>query len=226
MLKTKKKAITFSFDDGVKQDIRLINIFNKYNLKATFNLNSGRLGLSNIVAPTDVKYIYDGHEIAAHTLTHPRLPDILDDTEVIRQVEQDRITLSELVGYEVCGMAYPGGGENNDARTAKLIRENTGIKYARVWATNNSFGLQDDLYRFNGTVDVYNEATKLFELAENFLELETDVPSIFYLWGHSYEFDYDPSSWDRFEELCALISGKSDIFYGTNKEVLLNHNWR
>ena len=33
------KAITFSYDDGVTQDVRLIEIFNKYNIKATFNLN-------------------------------------------------------------------------------------------------------------------------------------------------------------------------------------------
>ena len=37
----KKKAVTFSFDDGVTQDIRLIEILNKYGLKGTFNLNSG-----------------------------------------------------------------------------------------------------------------------------------------------------------------------------------------
>ena len=226
MFSKKRKAITFSFDDGVKQDIRLIEILNHYNLKGTFNLNSERLGLENIVAPEDVKHIYSGHEIAAHTLTHPRLPDIPDDQEVIRQVEQDRLNLSELVGYEVCGMAYPGGGENNNEHVAKLIRDHTGIKYARVWSTNNGFGLQKDLFRFKGTVDVYNEEKKLFELAEKFLNLQTDEPSIFYLWGHAFEFDYDPTSWDRFDELCAFISGKPDVFYGTNREVLLNNDWR
>ena len=40
----KKKAITFSYDDGVTQDIRLIELFNKYGLKCTFNLNSDLLG--------------------------------------------------------------------------------------------------------------------------------------------------------------------------------------
>ena len=40
----KKKAITFSYDDGVTQDIRLIELLNKYNLKCTFNLNSELLG--------------------------------------------------------------------------------------------------------------------------------------------------------------------------------------
>ena len=36
----KLKAITFSYDDGVTQDIRLVELLNKYNLKSTFNLNS------------------------------------------------------------------------------------------------------------------------------------------------------------------------------------------
>ena len=41
MWNNKKKAITFSFDDGVEQDIKFIEICDKYGLKATFNLNSG-----------------------------------------------------------------------------------------------------------------------------------------------------------------------------------------
>ena len=39
----KMKALTFSYDDGTLQDRRLVEIFNKYGLKATFNLNSGLL---------------------------------------------------------------------------------------------------------------------------------------------------------------------------------------
>ena len=38
-----------------------------------------------------------------------------------------------------------------------------------------------------------------------------------------YEFDYDDGIyWDKMEEFCKLISGKDDIFYGTNAEVLLS----
>ena len=44
----KRKAITFSYDDGVTQDIRLIELMNKYGLKGTFNLNSELLGKSRI----------------------------------------------------------------------------------------------------------------------------------------------------------------------------------
>ena len=44
MYNGKMKAVTFSFDDGVTQDKRLIEIFDKYGLKCTFNINSELLG--------------------------------------------------------------------------------------------------------------------------------------------------------------------------------------
>ena len=150
MFNGKMKALTFSYDDGVVQDRRLIEIFNKYGLKATFNLNSGLLGHPNSLVrdgvkidhtknkAEDVRYIYAGHEVAAHTLTHPFLPE-LDNAEVIREVEEDRQKLSELVGYEVLGMAYPGGGVNYDERVANLIKNNTPIKYALTGDCNCSF---------------------------------------------------------------------------------------
>jgi len=231
MFNGKFKAVTFSYDDAVTQDQRLIEIFNKYGLKATFNLNSELLGKPNMLIREDVTVahvkpraceiakIYAGHEVAAHTLTHPSLPKC-DDAEVIRQVQKDVENLSEIVGYQVVGMAYPGGGVNNDERVAKLIRENTDIKYARTITSTHNFDIQSDLFRFNPTVYHHGEFDKMFELAEEFINLETDTPRIFYIWGHAYEFDIN-NSWARFEEFCKLISGKDDIFYGTNREVLL-----
>ena len=49
------KAVTFSYDDGVTQDKRLIELFDKYNLKATFNLNSELLGLHGELIREGVK---------------------------------------------------------------------------------------------------------------------------------------------------------------------------
>ena len=234
MFAGKMKAVTFSYDDGITQDKRLVEIFNKYGLKATFNLNSDLLGTPgqlrlgpdakliahNKIDPKDVKYLYEGHEVAAHTLTHPFLPDIADDGEIIRQVENDRLALSELCGYEVVGMAYPCGGQNHDDRVADIIKNNTGVKYCRTIISNYSFDPQSDLYKFKPTVYHHGEFDKMIELGEKFLEIKTDTPKIFYIWGHAYEFDYR-DEWDKFEEFCKMISGHDDIFYGTNKEVLL-----
>ncbi len=230
MFDGKLKAITFSYDDGITQDIRFIELLNKYNLKATFNLNSSLLGLRgelsiaeekiphNKVKAEDVKSIYQGHEIAVHTLTHPNLTT-LEETVITRQVEQDRLVLSELAGYEVYGMAYPCGGVNNDDRVAMVIKNTTDVKYSRTITSTHSFELQDNMYRFNPSV-YHRETEKMFELGKEFVELETDKPQIFYVWGHTYEFDCShTTNWESIEEFFKLISNRDDIYYGTNKDV-------
>ena len=231
MFNGKQKAVTFSYDDGVTQDIRLIELFNKYDLKATFNLNSELLGKNNNivrcgknithnkVSPDSVRSLYEGHEIAAHTLTHPSLINLSSDEEVIRQVEQDRINLSELAGYEVVGMAYPNGTPAINDHIAQLVAQNTGIRYARTTTSTHGFAPEQDLFLMGASV-YHMDMDKMFALGEEFIRLQADTPQIFYIWGHSYEFDID-DSWDRFEDFCRLISHRDDIFYGTNKDILL-----
>ena len=224
-----KKAVTFSYDDGVTQDIRLIELLNKYHLKCTFNLNSEKLGQNRIlmckgqrvshykVHPADVREIYEGHEIAVHTLTHPRLTE-LEEAEIIRQVEQDRLNLSELAGYEVIGMAYPCGGVNNDDRVAEIIGRRTPVRYARTITSTFNFEPQENLLRFNPSV--HTMQPELFDLAEKFIALQPETPQLFYIWGHSYEFDI-PGGWERMEKLCEMLAGRGDIAYLTNREALL-----
>lgn len=225
------KYFTFSFDDGVTQDKRLIEIFNKYGLKSTFNLNSSLFGLKggweqdgkwlnhNKVSPLEIKDIYAGHEVAVHTLTHPNLTGENDDA-VEYQVEEDRKQLSRLAGYEVRGMAYPCGGVNNDDRVAGIIKEKTGVCFSRTITSTYSFDLPKNVYRLDPSVHIC-DAENLFRMAEEFINLKTDKPQLFYVWGHSYEFDMAPQmTWERVEEFCQLISGKKDIIYGTNIEVL------
>lgn len=223
-----KKAITFSYDDGVTQDKRLLQIFNKYGLKATFNINSEFLGTKNTliregkkilhdkINPEEVAELYQGHEVAVHTLTHPQLT-YLSDEEILRQVEEDRKNLSALVGYEVVGMAYPCGGFQNSDRVENVIKNHTGIRYARTISLSYSFKKQSNLLRFNPTAFHIDFADN-YRLADEFFA--SDEAEIFYIWGHSYEFDIN-NTWDEFEKFCKYISNREGIFYGTNKEVLL-----
>lgn len=225
------KALTFSYDDGVTQDIRLIELFNKYGMKATFNINSELLGREGSLIregvwvnhtknnPEDIRHIYAGHEIAVHTLTHPNLK-LTEDAEVIRQVEQDRLNLCELAGYEVVGMAYPGGGDCYSDRVIDLMAKHTGVKYARTTNSTYNFDLQTRLLEFNPSVYHHMEMDKMFELGEQFLDLKTDKPQIYYVWGHAYEFDIY-QNWDRFEAFLEMMSGRDDICYCTNTEALL-----
>lgn len=225
----KKKAVTFSFDDGVTQDIRLVEILNRYHLKGTFNINSGLLGLPNQLVRNDVKInhtkikasevktLYAGHEIAVHSLTHPTLVG-LDEETIIRQVEEDRKALEGLCGYPIVGMAYPNGP--NDDRVAAIIANNSPIKYSRTVTSTHSFTVQkENLLRYNPTVYYIEDC--LEELVDKFLASESDEDQLLYIWGHSYEMDANLISWEKFEEICKKLAFRNDIFYGTNKEVLL-----
>ncbi len=224
----KKKAITFSYDDGLLQDIRTIEILDKYGLKATFNVNAGFLGTPNDlirngkfvyhnkIRVDQLKTTYQGHEVAVHGFTHPDLREV-SDTEVVEQVETDRKILEILTGEEIVGMAYPFG--QYDDRVVDILSKHTPIRYARTTESTYNFDLQSDLLKFHPTIHQIDE--KLFELGEKFVRLKTDKPQLFYIWGHTFEMDAKNISWERFEEFCKLISGKEDIFYGTNGETLL-----
>ena len=228
MWQGKNKAVTFSFDDGVLQDKRLIQILDKYGLKCTFNLNSSYFGLNGFldrngrrvdhtkVSPDEVKEVYKNHEVAVHTLTHPNLTGESEEC-VVWQVEEDRKALERLTGKTVVGMAYPCG--DNDDRVAEIIKRRTGVKYARTVTSTHNFDLQENLLRFNPSVYYIEDC--LFDVANEFLGKNTDKPQLLYIWGHSYEMDAEYISWQKFEELCKLLSGRKEIYYGTNTEILL-----
>jgi hypothetical protein len=59
------------------------------------------------------------------------------------------------------------------------------------------------------------------ELAKRFAEVTPKFKYInwmFYVWGHSYEFD-DQDNWNVIEEFAEYIGGRDDIWYATNIEI-------
>lgn len=230
MFNGKMKALTFSFDDGVTQDKRLIKIFDKYNLRATFNINSGLFftggpkNYNGLTIPLirfsqeEIRDVYQNHEVASHTLTHPFLNRI-PLPEAIRETEEDRVRLSELVGYNVEGMAYPMGTPAMNAEIARELSVKTGVRYARTTTETYGFDVPEDLMILNPSVKA-TDHENMDALAERFLSMQADKPQIFYIWGHAYEFDGN-DDWEWFEDFCSRVSGHDDIFYGTNREIYL-----
>lgn len=221
-----KKAVTFSYDDGVEQDRRLVEIFNYYKMKGTFNLNTGiQSEESNFDADgvhicrmnqEGLDELYKGHEIAVHGLTHAA-PAGLSEKELEKEFLTDAKNIERLYGKYPVGMAYAYGSVDDAA--AKYLAS-IGIRYGRTVEATHGFELQKDLLHFKSTC--HHEDEKLFELAEEFLDLKAteDSPKLFYIWGHSYEFEVN-QNWERIEKLCDMLCGKDDIFYGTNAECLL-----
>ena len=111
----KNKALTMSYDDGRAQDRKLVEIFDKYGIRGTFNLNSGLLGLDERIDAEEAVSLYSHHEIAVHTVSHPSLPYVSTELNA-REVLEDRQRLEEITGYPVRGMAYPNGIYNEQVK--------------------------------------------------------------------------------------------------------------
>jgi peptidoglycan/xylan/chitin deacetylase (PgdA/CDA1 family) len=220
----KMKRLTFSYDDGVEQDRKLVEIFKRYRLQCTFNLNSGIQSGAGGWQKNDVfikrmnirglPALYEGHEIAVHSLTHPHLESLDDDT-IRNELEQDKLNLERIFGKPVRGMAYPYGAY--DDRVIRIAHE-TGLRYARGVGVTGNFDIPPDLMTYCSTC--HHADPRLMELAERFIKLKAETPQVFSVWGHSYEFDVD-RNWQVLEDFCKIISGRDDIAYCTNAEALL-----
>ena len=80
----KNKAVTFSYDDGVLQDVRTIEILNKYGLKATFNINSGLLGLNRTLPlSTGDGFVDMSSQLSSHNLGNNVLKLSVYDAETL-----------------------------------------------------------------------------------------------------------------------------------------------
>ena len=219
----KKKAFTLSFDDGVKQDMRLVEMMNRYGLKGTFNLNTGIQSEENSFTiegknfcrmnQEGLSQLYEGHEVASHGLMHVDLRD-LDRTGYEEEIGEDIKNIEKFYGKRPVGFAYAFGGYDDDAISA--LKE-YGIRYARTVEDSHAFGMPVDLMRLAPTCHYRDK--KLMQLAESFVGMQGEEPALFYVWGHSYELELH-EEWEMLETFFSYISDREDIYYGTNIECL------
>lgn len=229
----KAKAVTLSYDDGIKADIKLADILSQYGLKCTFNINTSSFGLDNKsgkLQPEEIKkYILErGHEVAVHGECHIA-PGNADTARVIADILNCRATLECEFDTIIRGMAYPDSGirrlENgNSYENIRSYIKNLGIDYSRtLGGDNNSFLMPTDWYAWMPTA--HHNNANLMKWTDEFVSLNVDeqyltrqYPRLFYLWGHSYEFDNN-DNWSVIENFCKAASGKDDIWYATNTEI-------
>ena len=221
----KTKALTFSYDDGEKQDVRLAQLFNKYGLKGTFNLNSGLMTVepdekSTKVALSQIPEVYEGHEVAVHTAHHPFL-EKMTASEMVTEIFDDKRTLEKYTGYVVRGMAYPFGTYNDDV---KRVAKDLGIKYSRGVRSHYGFALPNKWEWLEMPATCHQADERAFDLAKTFVsenavgDWRTTHGWLFYIWGHSYEYRTE-EDWARMEKLCAYLAGHDCVWYATNIEI-------
>ncbi|MBQ8879735.1 MAG: polysaccharide deacetylase family protein [Clostridia bacterium] len=216
----RNKALTLSYDDGCIYDKAMVEILDRYGIKCTFNLNSGLMGVSRRMSAEDCVELFSSspHEVAVHGSRHLCFADI-DDSLAIKDVVNDRETLESMFGRIVNGMAY-AYGDYDDSKIEAIKR--CGIVYSRTTHETEKFDIPTDFMRWPSTC--YHKNPRLFQILDKFLDdtpprhMWCDEPRLFYLFGHSYEFN-DDNNWDLLEKFCERVGGRNDVFYATNMEI-------
>ncbi|WP_091493866.1 polysaccharide deacetylase family protein [Amphibacillus marinus] len=215
----KHKVLTFSYDDGRAADKRLVELFNRYQLRATFHLNSGFIqediqGIhDDYLKSYQLRNLFNGHEVACHTVTHPTIARTPVE-HVADQLITDRKNLEKVMGYPVQGFSYPNGSYN--PAIIEML-PNVGIKYARVVGSSEQFAIPDDFYQWQATCHHNN---RLLELGEQFKSLgKVQYLYMMSVWGHSFEFDRD-DNWSLIEAFCEQMASQTDIWFATNIEIV------
>ena len=219
----KTKALILSFDDGMVADRRLVKLMNEYGLTGTFHLNSNKLDTKDYLTKEEVKSLYQGHEVSGHTANHPNLTE-LSKIDVIYEVVEDKTELERLIAYPVRGMSYPFGNTNDFVIEAIT---GLGIEYARTVGDTYNFGMPTDFLRWQPTIHLFGktnyipndtandrrESGQFYQLTHDFLKANS--LALFYVWGHSWEYEGAGNKWAEVEKFFKMVSKNPDIFYTT-----------
>jgi peptidoglycan/xylan/chitin deacetylase (PgdA/CDA1 family) len=200
------------WDDGVEDDVRLIEILRKHGAKASFNLNFGLLNQPRSsgwsyrdvkevfrLPKERIKEVYEGFLVANHSLSHPYLEQI-PIHDAVREIHEGKTQLEQHFGYAVKGFSYPFGTYNPAVQEA--VRE-AGHVYARTTLSVPEIFPCADVTTFHPNCHFMDgEFWKKFEHVKA-------GNGTFYFWGHSYENVTD-EDWENLDAKIARLSAEGE----------------
>lgn len=215
----KSKVFQVTYDDGVLQDVRFVELLNKYGIKGTFNLNSGLMeqefewmhacGMCvKRLSKHVVKQLYQGHEVASHTLTHPYMYNLSPEA-VWYEVAEDKAALQRLFDEEIPGFAVPFDYYSD------LIEgcvQNSGFEYARISEESYSYKPENDYYRWRA--GIFHLSPELETFVEGFLQTKEEL-AVCQIVGHTYDLDAE-QIWDKMERIFQKVSQHPEVYFMTH----------
>lgn len=219
----KRKAFVLTYDDGVLQDVRLVLLLNKYGLKGTFNLNSllmerefvwhhEKIGPVRRLPTAIAAHLYEGHEVASHSCTHPDLSGMSREA-IMYELGHDRYLLEQLTGQPVKGFGVPF--DYYDGIAVDCVRE-LGFVYGRGSEEARSYAPIWDPYRQQA--GMFHLSEGLIEFVEGFLRTDEELAACIIV-GHSYDLDAE-NLWDTMEDICKAVSGAEEVISMTHLELV------
>lgn len=219
----KAKAFNITYDDGVIQDIRFVLLMNKYGLKGTFNLNSQLMErefewrhesgiMIKRLSPAAARYLYEGHEIASHSLTHPDMR-WLSKEQIMYELGHDKWLLSQYFQREICGFALPFDYYSD---TVAACARTLGFEYSRSSEEAYSYAPPEDYYYW--AAGTYHVMPGFEDFVEGFFSTEEEL-ALCQIVGHSYDLDVG-NMWDKMENILSRVAADDSVASMTNLELV------
>lgn len=229
------RAVTFSYDDGVVQDERLAALFEKYGMKATFNIVPGKVAdqQPNVLTAEKMKTVYRNHEVANHTYSHKPLflmeGETAQDSKggtlrgvsletAVDEVEKGRQWILENLGISVQGLAWPNGtpDKRTDYKALQAVVQ-SGHFYTR-WKESGAFALPENWLEWDSTC----HHRSMPQYTDRFLSMDNGgALQCYFVWGHAYEFDQSGTAmdWEEMEGQLQRLAAEPEIWKASNGEI-------
>jgi len=189
--------------------------------------------LNSVFLPGSKKLGRD-FDIGAHTMTHPRLPQVPDEEADI-EIKDSRAYLQYVAEQPVESFCYPRG--EYLPKHVSMV-ERAGFAYARttdrhVFTERPLLTAATTLHCYDHWSDIgkvaafagFNPLTSLKfyrhwdVLALAMFERILAEGGVFHLWGHSWELEKN-GDWERLEQVLRALAGHPQVQYVSNSELL------
>ena len=246
-----RKFFAWSFDDGLEQDKKIIEILREYGLGATFHLNSGLFGEQTYEGRIGnlgmIEKPYDSFDPRRFHLLkyapHFRIPE-----DEIRQVYQGfeiashtshhvnllRCTKEQRTQEIITDVTALSALSNQKvtgfaypygagAKKCRDALQAAGIEYARLALTKADFRFPEDPLAM--PLSCWHISPKTFERLNEFFSMEAEEDLFFLMFAHGYEFDFNTreSNWDKFRRICEAVAARDDVIACSIAEALRLH---
>lgn len=209
--------IEISFDDCLEHDLKVANLLDWYDLKATFyypNVYPAAKTRSLEMKEVYQKLALKGHTIGGHTTQHPPDLKLCTDEDLKFQIEENKKTIEYFFNKKensCTKFCYPRGRHDQRVRDAVKAAGYTEARTTRVLQIRNDTG---DPLQTPTTIHMFPReeyhGVPWLEVANTMLDKaleasETDDSVFFSIWGHSNELEVN-NDWDNFEKILERLS--------------------
>lgn len=234
-----RKYFAWSFDDGLEQDKRIIEILKEYGLGATFHLNSGlfgdktyegRIGNLGMTEKPAASFDPDTRHLLPY-VPHFRIPadevaQVYEGFEIASHTchhvnlakcseDERHAEIAEDVKAlsELFGQSVIGFAYpyGVGAKQSREALQAAGVQYARMATSKQGFRFPEDPLRMS--LSCWHISGKTFERLDAFFRTETEEDLFFLMFAHGYEFDFGTkeSNWDKFRRICEAVASRNDV---------------